>query len=145
MARTRTRYKPANRASDLHPGSGMQAFDAFMLSEQMRRPVRAATEAVAAIAVEMYLAEASETGALAESVDVQDQVVTINGNPRVAGAVTAHGGTPERAKDPESSVAAIIEWGNPRGTAYGAAPREGLHILARAGQTHDTPKLTRPT
>lgn len=141
---TRARYKPANHIGDLEPGSGFQAFDAFMLSDQMRKPVRQAAEAIATDAVEMYRTEATQTGELAESVDVVDQVVSINGNPRIAAAVTAHGGTYPKARDPESSKAAIIEWGNPQGTAYGAAAREGLHIMARAGIPYDTPKLVDP-
>ncbi len=128
----RTRYVPAMHATDLPKGSRMQPFDAFMLSEQMRQPVRAAGEEIAGIAVTTYIAEAFQTGALAGSVDVKNTVTVINAAPRVSVAVTAHGGIYPRARNPESSTAAIVEFGN--------SQRPGLHVLARAGAPYDSPK-----
>lgn len=134
MATTvRVRYKPANTRRDLPPGSPYQAFNAFMLSEQVQKVAVDAAQDIAGVAVMIYLAEAYETGGTAESVDARaDTPVRVGGNVRAAAVVTANGGRYPGAKDPEASKALIVEFGN--------SQRAGLHILHRAGIPYDNPK-----
>ena len=122
------RYVPANHHGDLPRGSKFQAMDAFLLSSRVERVAMEAAVDIATIAVQMALVEAFDTGRYAASIDVQPIVVTmgvLHKNPRAAAAVTAHGGRPPESTDPESSTAAIVEFGNSR------AP--GRRILGRAG------------
>lgn len=134
MATTvRTRYKPANTRRDLPPGSPYQAFNAFLLSEQLQEPTLAAARDIAASAVAKYLSEFADTGETAASVDARPDIpVRVAGNVRVSAVVTANGGRYPGAKDPEASKALIGEFGN--------AQFEGKHILHRAGIPYDNPR-----
>lgn len=129
----RTRYKPANTRADLPPGSPYQAFNAFLLSEQMQQPTTEAAQDIAGSAVMIYAREARDTGHTMASVDARPDIpVMVAGNVRVAAVVTANGGRYRGARDPEASVALIVEYGN--------SQFEGKHILHRAGKPYDNPK-----
>lgn len=142
MAKTRvtSRYVPATRRRDLPAGSPYQAMDAFLLSNQLQAPVVMAARDIAADAVAIARAEItsdSSTDAYVDSIDVDEQkVITINTFPRVAAAVTANGGRSSWGgfTDPESSHAAVVEFGN------AAAPQSGRRIFGRAGAKYNTPK-----
>jgi hypothetical protein len=133
VSRVRARYKPANKRSDLPPGSPYQAFNAFLLSEQVQQVAIDAAQDIAGRAVTIYLAEFSDTGETAASVDARaDTPVRVAGNVRACAVVTANGGRYPGAKDPEASKALIGEFGN--------AQFEAKHILHRAGLPYDNPR-----
>lgn len=133
MTRVNVRYKPAMTAIDLPPGSKMKAFDAFLLSDQLQEPVEAASDDIAALAASIAVKERYETGNYTASIEGgKGELITINGFPRVTGVVQAHGGTYPGARNAETSIAAVVEWGNAR------AP--GARILGRAGDVYHTPK-----
>lgn len=134
MASTvRVRYKPANTRRDLPAGSPYQAFNAFLLSDQVQDVALDAAKDIAGAAVMLYLGEFSDTGETAASVDARADIpVRVAGNVRACAVVTANGGRYPRARDPEASKALIGEFGNDQ--------FEGLHILHRAGLPYDNPK-----
>lgn len=134
MATTvRVRYKPANTRADLPPGSPYQAFNAFLLSEQVQQVAVDAAQDIAGVAVMLYIQEAYDSGATAGSVEARaDLPVRVAGNVRAAAVVTVNGGRYPGARDPEASVGLIVEFGN--------AQFQGRHILHRAGLPYDNPK-----
>lgn len=126
MTVVRVTYKPAQTSLDLPPGSKFKAMDAFLLSPQLGDPVNEATKDIATAATTLATAERFETGAYAASIEADEgEIVVVGGRPRVSGAVMAHGGSYPNAKDPETSIAAVVEWGN--------ANAPGARILGRAG------------
>jgi len=134
MATVEVRYKPANTSFDLRPGTGTEAMDAFLLSPRMARVTFQAAEEIAAGARALALAEAFKTGRYHDSIHaVPGEVIVIAGNPRVSAAVVANGGSYRNARNPETSIAAVVEWGNANAPAR--------HILRRAGEPFDTEKM----
>lgn len=110
----------------------------FLVSEQLEDPVNAAAEDIAAaartLAAEEIHSDTSSGDYTASIRVIRPEHVLIGGNWRVASAVVAHGGTASYGgfTDPESSHAAVVEFGNP------AAPHSGRRILGRAGQPWHT-------
>jgi hypothetical protein len=132
-SRVKVTYRPANYATDLPKGSRFAAMDSFLLSDQVQDVSIAAAKDIASDAVDIIVAEAYETGTLADSVDVAPgRVITVNTYPRTTAVVTMHGGVPPRATDPEASTGAIAEFGN--------SQREAVRPLGRAGRKYDTPR-----
>jgi hypothetical protein len=106
----------------------------FLVSEQLEIPVAAAGQDIAQAARVLSREEINSdwsTDAYVNSIHVEQADHTlIAGNWRVTVAVVAHGGVASWGgfTDPESSHAAVVEFGNP------AAPHSGRRILGRAGQ-----------
>ena len=136
------RYKPAHTMADLSApalAAGHQSMAEFLLSPQLMKPVLKAAADIADDARAIIVAEAYDTGALLESVNSGPaEPMVFNGNPRVAAAVTMHGGIYRRAKDPESSVGAVVEFGNSQ--TRGKGPAQQVRPLWRAGQPYHSPK-----
>lgn len=152
MDGVRTRYIPANtraqhnraRARYKIPPSKNESMAELMVSEQIEKPVLDASHDIAQAARALATAELKTARAGAseytESIDAAvGAIKVVDGNPRVSGAVTAHGGRSSWGgfKDPESSHAAVVEFGNP------SAPNSGRRILGRAGAPWDNPKAAR--
>ena len=145
----RTHYIPANSAGQHNrararygiPPSQNQAMNALLLSDQVQAPTLAAARDIAGEASDIARAELKTAKAGAseylDSIDagVAPPIVA-GGSPRVAAAVTANGGRASWGgfTDPESSHAAVVEFGNP------AAPGSGKRILGRAGARFHNPR-----
>lgn len=147
-----TRYIPAtsraqhDRARGRYgaPPSTNESMRELLVSEQVQRPTLEAAEAIAADARGLAAAELtsdSKTGAYQESIKAEvDAPKVINGSPRAAAAVTAHGGYEHwtGAIGPETSHAVVVEFDVPEGSDAGPRPREGRRILGRAGVPYST-------
>jgi hypothetical protein len=144
----RTVYVPSNSVSQMNRArarrgvapSRMKSMKEFLVSDDVQDAADAVAASIASGAALMAHAEIvsdSSSGAYEDSISSEKiPPVVINGNPRAAAAVTAHGGVASWGgfTDPESSHAVVVEYGNP------AAPHSGRRILGRAGQPYDSPK-----
>lgn len=144
----RSVYRPANSVVGMNRDRARRGIEPsknksmreFLLSDQLDDAVAGATHDIASAARELAASEIhtpSSSGEYTASIHGEKaDPVSIGGNLRVAGAVVAHGGTASYGgfTDPESSHAAVVEFGNP------AAPQSGRRILGRAGGPWHTEK-----
>ena len=110
-----------------------QGLAAFLLSQQL---YDATAEATRDIAVDAKALAPGDTQDYRDSIKAEDGGVTrpamngLDGNPRRAGVVTAHGGGGTE-RNPEGSVAVALEFGNAKTSAK--------RVLGRAGDPYHTP------
>lgn len=145
----RTHYIPATsvprhdagRARYGIPPSRNASMAEFLVSPRLQHTVLQVAEDIADVARNLARTElqTAKEGASMYLKSIEARVippVVAGRSPRAAAAVTAHGGRASWGgfTDPESSHAAIVEFGNP------AAPNSGRRILGRAGITFHTPK-----
>lgn len=137
---SKRRMQSARTRHGVTEPSTLESMKEFLVSpavQEVADHAAADIASIAALIAHTEITSESSSGAYEDSIDSQPiEPVVIKGNARAAAAVTAHGGTESYGgfTDPESSHAAVVEWGNE------AAPHSGRHILRRAGATHDTAK-----
>lgn len=126
------RYRPANRKSDLRPGSRMESMKEFLMSDRIQDVTLQAAEDIAGEARGMAIEQGiAETGRYVSSFDaVKGPPAMVAGNLRRTAHVTNDAVV--QTASGTYSVAADVEWGTSK--------TEGKHIIARAGMKYHTPK-----
>lgn len=134
-ARVRVRYRPANTVADLDKrvrATGRKSMAEFLMDDRVQDVADAAAVEIAAAAKALVDKDGGELSRSIEPAVQEPQVY--DGNPRRVASVIAHGGIYPNARDPESSIAAVRQFGNSR--------VEGDRFLSKAGQPYHTPKRT---
>lgn len=112
---------------------GRKSMAEFLLSPQVQDVSVDVAKEIADNLRESITQHFDATETLSESVDAAPgEPISIDGNPRAVATVSYNGGLYPRARQEDSSKAAVVEFGN--------SVNRGYHLLREAGEPYNTEK-----